>query len=143
MTTRLTRGFAGSVLIFVAGVLSGCPKGGDTGVDTEADHIVSVRKAYLAATARLGHPPNNLEELKPSLAAQGNVDQLLISPNDGLPYVILYGTDPRKYVFAYEAKGKEGVRVVVDQGPFAKRVTTEEFDSLRFPPGYKKPGGHK
>jgi hypothetical protein len=110
-------------------------------VDTGADRIVSIRKAYVAATTRLGHPPKNLDELKPLLAAEGNVDQLLISPNDGLPFVILYGADPRKYVIAYEAKGIEGVRVVIDQGQFAKRVTAEEFDSLRFPPGYKKPAG--
>lgn len=142
MMTRLTRGVAGSVLMLAAAVLGGCSKGESTGVDTEANSIVSLRKAYVAATARLGHPPNNLEELRPQLAAEGNVEKLLISPNDGLPYVILYGADPRRYVIAYEAKGIEGVRVVIDQGQFAKRVTAEEFESLSFPPG-KKPARNK
>jgi hypothetical protein len=142
MMTWLTRAFAFCGLVLAAAVLSGCPSGGG-GSSNRTEGIVSIRKAYMAATNRLGRPPRDLDELKPSLAAEGNVEELLVSPNDGLPYVIVYGADPGKHVVAFEAKGVDGVRLVVDRAQFPRRVTEEQFVSLSFPPGYKKPAGLK
>jgi hypothetical protein len=123
-------------------MLTGCPWRGGGAPAKESENITAIRKAYVAATNRLGHPPKNLDELRPSLDAEGNADDLLISPNDGLPYVIVYGADPKKHVMAYEAKGVDGVRMVVDRGQLPRRATKEQFDSLSFPPGHKKPTGN-
>jgi hypothetical protein len=140
MMTRLDRGFSFSVLALVALVWSGCgEKGGSGGPAKDTENLTSIRKAYVAATKRLGHPPYNLQELKPSLADEGDADQLLISPNDGLPYVIVFGADYRKHVIAYEQKGADGLRMVVDQTQLPRRLTHAEFESLSFPAGYKKP----
>jgi hypothetical protein len=129
------------VLVSVAA--GGCSgRGAPGGSSKDTENLTSIRKAYMAATTRLGRPPKNLDELKPSLAAEGNVEELLISPNDGLPYVIIYGADPRKHVMAYEQKGADGVRMVVDQTLLPKRLSADQFDALSFPPGYKKPTGN-
>jgi hypothetical protein len=138
MMTRLGRRLAGSVVVVAAAMVSGCP-GGQSGPIKETDNITAIRKAYVAATKRLGHPPKNIEELKPSL--EGDAAELLISPNDGLPYVIVFGADPKKHVIAYEAKGVDGVRMVVDQGALPRRVSQDQFDMLTFAPGHKKPSG--
>jgi hypothetical protein len=140
MMTRLSRGLAAGVFMVAAALVGGCG-GGQSGPIKETDNITAIRKAYVAATTRLGHPPKNIEELKPSL--EGNADEVLISPNDGLPYVILFGADPKKHVIAFEAKGHDGVRMVVDQGSLPRRVSQDQFEMLSFPPGYKKPAGSK
>src|ERR1700687_3512944 len=140
MIMRLSRGLCVGALVLVSVAASGCSGRGASGESSkDTENLTSIRKAFIAATTRLGRPPKNLDELKPSLAAEGNVEDLLISPNDGLPYVIVYGADPRKHVMAYEQKGVDGVRMVVDQTLLPKRLTADQFDSLSFPPGYKKP----
>ena len=143
MTTRLNRGLSFVFLALAPVASSGCWRGSVGTPSKDTENLTSIRKAYLAATNRLGRPPKNLDELKPSLNAEGNADELLISPNDGLPYVIVFGADPRKYVMAYEQKGVDGVRMVVDQTQLPKRIENERFDILTFPPGYKKPGINK
>jgi hypothetical protein len=128
-------------LLLVIVMAGGCGERAPTqaGASQETEHLTAIRKAYVAATARLGRPPKDLEELKPSLAAEGNVADLLVSPNDGLPFVIVFGADHRKHVIAYEQKGVDGVRLVVDQTQLPRRVTQEQFNMLSFPPGYKRP----
>jgi len=134
-------------MLLVPAVVSGCSGGcGGSGVSGSAkdtENLAAIYKAYVAATDRLGHPPKNLEELKPSLAAEGSADQLLVSPNDGLPYIIVYGADYHKHVIAYEQKGVNGVRMAVDQTQLPRRLNAEEFDALSFPPGHKKGAGPK
>jgi hypothetical protein len=143
MTTRLNRGLALVFLALAPVASSGCSRGSVGTPSKDTENLTSIRKAYMAATNRLGRPPKNLDELKPSLSAEGNADELLISPNDGLPYIIVFGADPRKYVMAYEQKGVDGVRMVIDHTPLPKRIENERFDILTFPPGYKKPGINK
>jgi hypothetical protein len=143
MMTRLSRGIAVVALALAALTLGGCSGGSGGAPSKDTENLTSIRKAYLAATNRLGRPPKNLDELKPSLNAEGNADELLVSPNDGLPYVIVFGADPRKHVIAYEQKGVDGVRLVVDQTRFPLRYEKDQFDMLSFPPGYKRPDVNK
>jgi hypothetical protein len=136
--TRLTHGLLFCALALVGAVLCGCSRSrGVASKDTE--NLTSIRKAYMAATTRLGRPPKNLEELEPSLKTEGNVDELLVSPNDGLPYIIVFGADPRRHVIAYEQKGADGVRMVVDQTQLPRRLANDQFDLLTFPPRFKRP----
>jgi hypothetical protein len=126
------------VAVVLTGVSGGCSKSGEGGPFKDTENLAAIRKAYLAATKRLGHHPRNLEELKPSLASEGNPDELLVSPNDNLPYVIVFGADPRKHVIAYEQKGVNGQRMAVDQNVLPRRLSPEEFETLSFPPGHKR-----
>jgi hypothetical protein len=143
MMTRLSRGIVVLVFALAGLTVGGCYGGSGRASSKDTENLTSIRKAYMAATNRLGRPPKNLEELKSSLNVEGNADELLVSPNDGLPYVIVFGADPRKYVIAYEQKGVDGVRMVVDQTQLPKRIENDRFDILTFPPGYKKPDVNK
>jgi hypothetical protein len=143
MMTRLSRGIVVLVFALAGLAVGGCYGGSGPASSKDTENLTSIRKAYMAATNRLGRPPKNLEELKSSLSVEGNADELLVSPNDGLPYVIVFGADPRKYVIAYEQKGVDGVRMVVDQTQLPKRIENDRFDILTFPPGYKKPDVNK
>jgi hypothetical protein len=138
MTTRRNRGLSFVFLALAAVASSGCSRGSGGGSSKDTENLTSIRKAYMAATNRLGRPPKNLEELKPSLNAEGNADELLVSPNDGLLYIIVFGADPRKHVIAYEQKGVDGVRMVVGPTQFPLRYEKDQFDLLTFPPGYKR-----
>jgi hypothetical protein len=140
------RAFAAAIGLALIVYVGGCSKANvevPTGSAAETENLTAIRKAYMAATTRLGRPPKDLDELKPSLASEANADKLLVSPNDGLPYVIVYGADPRKNVIAFEQKGVDGVRVVVDQTQLPKKVNSEQFNMLTFPSGFKKPDFNK
>jgi hypothetical protein len=139
MMTRMSRGIAVFALALAALALGGCSRGSRGAPSKDTENLTSIRKAYVAATNRLGRPPKNLEELRPSLNDEGKFDELLVSPNDGLPYVIVFGADPRKHVIAYEQKGVDGVRMAVDQTQLPQRYEKDRFDMLTFPPGYKRP----
>src|SRR5262249_31122900 len=69
-----------------------------------------VARAYTRAAQALGRSPRDAEELKPFLKDYGNPDELLVSPNDGKPYVIVASVDVKKPrgtpVLAYEQEGK-------------------------------------
>jgi hypothetical protein len=140
MTIRLSRPVFLAVLLLAAVLSMGCSGGGTAGDSVgQMESLAAIRNAYVAATNRLGHPPNNLEELKPSLAELGNVDTLLVSPNDKLPYVIVFGADPAKHVIAFEQQGTDGLRMVVYRRQPPKGLTREQLEQLEFPVGYKMP----
>jgi hypothetical protein len=98
--------------------------------------------AYIDATEKLGHPPKNVEELKPYLKEFGNPEELLISPNDGEPYVVVWGVDtsrggPTEYqgmwqIIAYEKKGTGGKRAVTDVRGRPLTVPEADFQQLKF-----------
>ena len=64
-----------------------------------------------------------------------------VSPNDGLPYVIVYNAKLRggeaPSVIAYERKGKDGKRQVVDLRRLPYYVTDDEFKKFKFPASHK------
>ena len=115
-----------------------------TGSETNLKNIVL---AYMDAHESLHHPPKNAEELKPFLKRFGDPDQLLISPNDGEPYVVIWGADlsrggPTPYkqmfpIFAYEKKGTGGQRAVTDVRGRPLTVPDEDFPKLTFAAGHK------
>jgi hypothetical protein len=91
-----------------------------------------------------GQPPANEQDFKKFLEAMGkdrlasmqvkSVDELFVSPRDGKPYVILYGSVsksgaelPSTTVIAYEQAGKGGKR-------FIARIlgAVEEIDEAKF-----------
>src|SRR5262249_36269957 len=99
--------------------------------------LAHVAIAYTQADSRLGHPPKSAAELKPYLKEFGNPDELLISPNDGQPFVIIWGVDttrggPTDYkgmwaILAYEQKGASGKRTVADTRGRPLTIPAEDF----------------
>lgn len=108
-------------------------------------NLNSVAMAYTDAIQANGNGPANAEQLKKALAVTAPVtgiqpDEVLISPNDGEPFVVIWnikmnaGGTP---IIAYERKGKDGKRLVVDLRKIPYYVTEAEFKKLSFPAGHK------
>ena len=65
-----------------------------------------------------------------------------VSPNDGQPYVVMWGRDPTRggpgpvkgmwSIVAHEQTGANGMRAVADMRGLATTVTDEEFAKLTF-----------
>ncbi|HEY7155179.1 MAG TPA: hypothetical protein VH575_14550 [Gemmataceae bacterium] len=91
------------------------------------------------ADLKIGHPPRSEDELKrcfKEIGETGDPDQVLRSPRDGEPYVILYGppldADARDVILAYEKNGAEGKRYVLTQARRVQVMTDGEFAAAKF-----------
>jgi hypothetical protein len=129
-----------AVLLAAAGCSSPAVKEVDAG---DPGALRKIASAYGRATAKNDRPPTKPADLKPFLPDGEDVDQLLISPRDGQPYVIFWGFDSRPgksgespVVIGYEKAGKGGTRFVfLDMGVVS--MTDAEFAKATFPPGRK------
>jgi hypothetical protein len=103
--------------------------------------------SYVRATLRLNRPPARLDELLPDLQELGKADQILVSPNDGQPFEIVWGVELRKLkargsavpILAYEKTGKNGKRHVLRGRTEVLEMTDSELKAGKFPPDYKFP----
>jgi hypothetical protein len=150
MVTRPTRR---AVAITTAAVLltgltgcSGCGGGGAqpyvVPLSDSEKRLRDIVLGYMEAHEKLGRGPKGPEELKPHLTQFGNPDELLVSPDDGQPYVIVWGVDPSRggpteyqgmwQIIAYEKKGAGGKRAVVDIRGRPLTVPDGEFSQLKF-----------
>jgi hypothetical protein len=125
-----------------------CGKTTDMVPFSQAEKNLSfVAAAYTDAFSRLGHSPKNADELKPFLKTFGNPEELLVSPNDGQAYVVVWGTPdptqgrPTSYkgmfpILAYERTGTNGMRAITDIRGRPMLVPAAEFRSLTFVGGH-------
>lgn len=132
--------------IFVLAGCSGGPK--VTELPQGEKNLRIIFKAYTQAAYRLGHSPANAEELKPYLKDYGNPDDLLISPNDGKPYVIVPNVNLKNMqsspVLAFEKEGKNGKRLYIALSSMSVQTATEdEFAHLPIPPELKAAAGKR
>jgi hypothetical protein len=112
-------------------------------------NLTNIVVAYTDALEELHRPPKNAEELKPFLKKYGDPDQLLTSPNDHEPYVVIWGVNPTRGgpteyqqmwpVLAYERKGSGGKRAIVDIRGHPMLVPEEDMSKLTFAGGHKPP----
>lgn len=137
---------AGSALLIA--VAAGCGEKVHVVPQTSCEKSLStIVLAYMEAQGRLNHPPKSTDELRPFLKELGDPETLLISPNDGEPFVIVWGVDtgrggPTPYpglwsVLAYEKKGKGSSRVVTDTRGRSMTIPQEDFSKLTFAKGHK------
>jgi hypothetical protein len=124
-------------------VLAGC--GAETDVvpfSNAEQELTSIAMAYGDAHSKLGRGPKDADELKPFLKTFGDPDDLLNSPNDGQPYVVVWGLDPSRGgptdykqmfpILAYEATGSGGKRAVTDIRGRPMMVPDADFSKLTF-----------
>src|SRR5262249_48330528 len=103
---------------------------------SEKANLSTIGRAYYAATEKMGHPPANEEQLRPFLRALGDPAEILRSPRDGEPYVIVYGFDTRKPfdmpppIWGYERQGADGQRYVITVMG-VNLMTDEEFATAK------------
>ena len=136
--TRVTRAAGGWSLAVI--VLIGCSndkKPAELTQDEEA--IKNVGLAYRDASNHLKRGPANVHELKPYLKKYGDPEQILVSPNDGQPYEIVWGIIPlrqsqdafSKRFLAYEKTGKDGKRYALDFMMKVHHLSDTEFTQMK------------
>jgi hypothetical protein len=136
-------------LLLLVGImgLAGCGQGGGRERNPTEERLYKIGKAYVKSCHALSRGPVSFGEIKNSI--EGEVpEDLLDSPNDGKPFVILWGVDVTQlrfsrenpfYVLAYEKTGADGVRYVLRYPIGLARLTDEELQKAAFPPGHKSP----
>jgi hypothetical protein len=107
-------------------------------------NLEAICNAYNKACRELRRSPKNLEEFKPYLKGYGDPEQLLVSPNDGQQFVIVYGASPfveptpaNPQIIAYEKVGKDGKRLSIEPRGDIRKYTEDELARIRFPSGHK------
>jgi hypothetical protein len=122
----------------------GCDRAPTTVVQTPPDTsaLRGIIRFYVTAAGELGRPPKNMDELKSVLAPLTNEpDKYLRSTRDGEEFMVVWGLNlyqqPPDTIVAYERKGVDGKRLVLDVNAMVREVTPEEFAKLKFPKGHR------
>jgi hypothetical protein len=142
-STGRAAGFA-ALAVLLAGS-SGCMRTPDpvvTPLPKAEQNLCSIAQAYREAFEQTGKAPESFDDLRKYLAGLGNPDDMRVSPNDGQPYVVMWGADPTRggggpvrgmwSIVAHEQKGAGGMRAVADVRGLATTVTDDEFAKLTF-----------
>ena len=148
---RMIRISFSGLFVATSACLTGCGGCGSSGPiilpQSDAEkNLTNIVLAYLDAQEEIHHNPKNAEEIKPFLKRFGDPNQILVSPTDGEPYVVVWGAGlqggPTPYhqmfpIIAYEKKGSGGKRAIVDVRGRTMTVPNEDFTQLTFVGGHK------
>lgn len=133
--------------VALALALAGCSKP-VLAEDRAAANLRKIGQAYELAADLRNRPPRTVEEVRRMFKELGETrapDELLRSPRDGQPYVIVFGAafdvDDRDTLLAYEKNGAEGARYVLTLGREVKLMKDEEFARASFAKGHKPAKG--
>jgi hypothetical protein len=147
LAARPKYGFLLAAATAVLLAFSGC--GGEPEIPKipeEQQNILFILRAYCKFNGQQHRTPASLDELKPVLKEFGDPEKIILSSRDGQPYVLVGGLDISRVpsggvlpVVAYERKGIDGKRQVVDLRGTIRLLTPEEFKLLKFPPSHKPP----
>jgi hypothetical protein len=134
------------VLLGIVG-LTGCGQSGGRALNPTEDRLNKIGKAYVRSCHALGRGPNDFGEIKQDI--EGDIpEDFLVSPNDGKPFVILWGVDLTQLrftrenpftVLAYEKTAANGTRYVLRFPISLVLMTDDELQKAAFPPGHKPP----
>lgn len=136
----------GTALVLIG--LAGCgPSVHQVPMNDAEQRLANIVSAYQDAHGKLGHGPKDADELKPFLKSYGDPEQLLVSPNDGQPFVVIWNADPTRggptmymgmwQILAYEQNGKGGQRAIVDVRTVPRTIPEADFSQLTFVRGHK------
>jgi hypothetical protein len=137
-----------TLVLFVGLVsLTGCGRSGGRERTPAEERLYKIGMAYLKSCHVLGRAPDNFGEIKGNIEGPISED-LLVSPNDGAPFVILWGVDVTElrfsrqklyYVLGYEKMGANGTRLVLRYPIALVQMTDEDLQKAAYPPGHKPP----
>jgi hypothetical protein len=144
----MTRSVGGTSLMLIGAMswlpLTGCSsKPPPRREDTAAINLRKIVQGYDLAEDRLHRGPRDEEELKRYLVQTDmtiNPDEVMRSPRDGQPYVVIYGARLDPYgrdILAYEQEGLDGGRYVITLSRDVKLLTATEFAHANFAKGHK------
>jgi hypothetical protein len=136
-----------SLLLLLLILVTGCGGPDVLPLSPVEKQLSQVAMAYGDAHGQLGRGPKNAEELKPFLKRFGDPDELLVSPNDGEPLVVIWEADPSRGgpteykgmfpILAYEKTGKGGKRAITDIRGRPMTIPEGDFSKLTFVRGRK------
>jgi hypothetical protein len=111
--------------------------------------LSAIAVAYQDAMSQNERPPKSADDIKPFLKRFGDPEDLLVSPNDNQPYVIVWGVDPTRGgpteyqgmfpIIAYERQGAGGKLAIVDIRGRPLTIPAEDLTKLKFV-GRHRPG---
>jgi hypothetical protein len=122
-------------LLFATMLAAGCSRG-PTASESVEQNLRHLGVAYEQTSKKTGRVPRGAEDLQPALQRLGDPRTLLVSPNDGQPFIIHWGVPifrpgPQKGVFpilAHEAVGVGGKKYVLDNMLSIRQMTEAELD---------------
>jgi hypothetical protein len=101
-----------------------------------------IGKAYWMIADFKKRPPQDVEELKAGLKdlhaldLAGPPDEVLVSPRDNQPFVIIYGGDPAKEesttILAYEQQGADNSRWALTMNGEIVQLSHDDFAKAKF-----------
>jgi hypothetical protein len=127
-------------------VMAGCARDTSRPYAAAEDRLLKIGKAYLKVCYD-GHTPKGFEDIKPYLDGD-ETEELLRSPGDKEPFVIMWGIDYHTLppgqgdpftVAAFEKKGVNGKRYVLRFPLRVESMTDEQLRKAVFPPGHSPP----
>jgi len=135
-----------SIPLFLTFMLLGCGSAEKPSTITTDPTIIALDKlgsAYIRGTP----PPKTKAELLSIFKSCNHPKELLISPNDGQEFIIVYGVELKGLkvsgaqlpVVAFEKSGKDGKRYALRGMNTVVQLTEAELKSSVFPDGYKFP----
>jgi hypothetical protein len=142
-----TRAFCHAVgLALLASWVVGCART-EAPMDQPAiDRLSLLGEAYLQTTQKLNRGPRNIDELRQHVPSPHQLANLLTSPHDGQPYVIVWNIDPRQPpltetppLLAYEKDGKDGQYDVLTTMGVVRISRQELAKHLASTPGARTP----
>jgi hypothetical protein len=126
--------------------IGGCSKSGSS-EDATTTALRQIANAYSVPIKASQRPPKTLDEIKQVLTdlhtdnMNPPADEVLISPRDKQPYVIILGamlgTQISGDILIYEKNGAEGKRYVFTMSYDVKQLTDDEFAKASFAMGHK------
>lgn len=138
----------GHLVALVALAVAGCSSRSGPQEEPAAFRLRKIGQAYELAADLRNRPPRKVDELErmfKELGETGDPAELLRSPRDGQPYVIIFGApfdaDDRATLLAYEKNGAEGTRYVLTLAREVKLMKNEEFARATFAQGHKPTPG--
>jgi hypothetical protein len=135
-------------VLFAAAAASGCSSEPISPEDEATADLREIARAYEVAIAASNRPPRDVDQIKKVLAdlhtdglVTNDPTDVLTSPRDGQPYVIILGADlgaeVSTEVLAYENSGAEGKRYVLLMSRDVRAMSDEEFAQAAFAGGHK------
>ena len=98
----------------------GCEKKNPAIPKPELDRMQTIYATFLKVTDSLGRAPKDIEEFKRAIPSNVNATELLTSPHDNKPYVLVFNVNPRvppngpiPPLLAFEQEGSGGMFDVI------------------------------